>query len=188
LRRGRESERARERMSYPSVENLRHRPIARSLALFFAPLLISLSLALSLPLSFSLSLPPSSSPPWRASALITEAYDVRISFYRQRSSLVKSSEQERQRESKREREAPDCQCSHLGPLALYCTADTLLNASCLSSLVRKLAVGVILATAIPKHLLHFHPSFYSFQQRLVLAHIKHGGCHRGASLCQDKGC
>jgi len=26
---------------------------------------------------------------------------------------------------------PDCQCSHLGPLALFCTADTLLIASCL---------------------------------------------------------
>ena len=25
----------------------------------------------------------------------------------------------------------DCQCSHLGPLALFCTADTLLIASCL---------------------------------------------------------
>ena len=49
------------------------------------------------------------------------------------------------------RRSADRQCSHLGPVALFCTVDH--PADCiLPILVRKLAVGVFPATTIPNRL------------------------------------
>ena len=56
-----------------------------SLALFPSYLLISLALSLSSSLFFSLSAYPT--PPWWASALNTEVYNIRINFYEQVSVL-----------------------------------------------------------------------------------------------------
>jgi len=48
---------------------------------------------------------------------------------------------------------PDCECCHLWLLALYCTADNLLIASCLFWLA-DWPSAYVPATAIPKRLLH----------------------------------
>jgi len=64
---------------------MRARALSLSLALFTSYSLISIALSLSSSLFFSLSAYPT--PPWWASALNSEVYNIRINFYEQVSVL-----------------------------------------------------------------------------------------------------